>query len=84
MKLTPAQQQLVIACATAETRTQHQMLSLLLIEGVNYFFLDRNTGNESVNQYVEALEEDLTNSLGLGSLAPPPDNHPTVTGDWEN
>jgi len=74
MKLTPAQQQLVIACATAETRTQHQMLSLLLIEGVNYFFLERNTGDESVSQYTEALEEELTKSLGLESLTPEPDN----------
>jgi hypothetical protein len=79
MKLTPAQQQLVLACASAETRTQNQMLSLLLLEGVNYYFLERPTQAEAIGLRAKDLEEELVQSLGLGSLTPEPDNV-----DWEN
>jgi hypothetical protein len=59
MKLTKTQANIVQLAANAELRTPEQMLSLLLIEGIIFYFMDRNTMRGGAEIDVEEAERQL-------------------------
>ena len=66
MKLTPTQSRVLQLAANAELRTKRQMLSLLLAEGIRFYFMDREpawTGAEMND--IEAVRQLLNDAAEL-------------------
>lgn len=66
MKLTPTQSRVLQLAANAELRTKRQMLSLLLAEGIRFYFMDREpawTGAEL--HEVEAVRQLMNDAAEL-------------------
>jgi predicted peroxiredoxin len=59
MELTALQTIIVAQCAEAELRTKEQMLSLLLAEGVRFYFCDSDA------RFTNLKDEDLVKQLEL-------------------
>ena len=68
MQLTDLQQHAIKACAKAELRSEAQMLSLLLAEGLRFYFCDsepRFGDLPEMAQLGESLEAEAATMVGL-------------------
>jgi len=59
MQLTETQAKIVQLAANAELRTPEQMLSLLLAEGITFYFMDRCQMRGGAEMNVEEAERQL-------------------------
>jgi hypothetical protein len=70
MQLTHLQLQAIRDCAKAERRTESQMLSLLLAEGIRFYFFDnppRFGDMPEMTALGEALDAEASTTVGLES-----------------
>ena len=65
MNLTDAQLNVVALVATAEARSKEQMLSLLLIEAVEWYYINHDSryGDVNTTQLTEMLWEEVNAKL---------------------
>jgi hypothetical protein len=71
MHLTPAQAAALHAAASAELRSQRQMLSLLLAEGLRFYFNDREPqrgGSFNESELIDELIDELLTSCQLADM----------------
>jgi hypothetical protein len=71
MHLTPAQAAALHAAASVELRSQRQMLSLLLAEGLRFYFNARETqrgGSFNEEQLIDELIDELLTSCQLADM----------------
>jgi len=72
MKLTPGQEEVLRQVAFAELRPMDQMLTLLLAEGLRFYFMDREPQffgkNFDENQLVSDLMDELVTACQLQDM----------------
>jgi hypothetical protein len=66
MELTPLQRSIIAKIAKAEFRTTSQMISLLLAEGIRFYFCDNDArfGNIKEDELVKQLEQEAALESG--------------------
>jgi predicted peroxiredoxin len=66
MELTPLQRSIIAKIAKAEFRTTSQMISLLLAEGIRFYFCDEDArfGDIEEDKLVKQLEREAALSAG--------------------